>query len=165
MFLSETARAGARELWKTTAPNKCRFHFWLVLHDKCWTSDRLQRHGLPHHGPCALCSQEDEQLHHLLIHCVYSREVWFKCLRHHRFSYAAPLPGEKTCEWWLRSRKQLPKPHHATYDSLVMLITWKLWVDRNERTFRHQAKWRPSNLVHNICQDFVQWGRTNLVRS
>jgi hypothetical protein len=31
---------------------------WLVLLGRCWTSERLQRHGLPNRGNCTLCSQE-----------------------------------------------------------------------------------------------------------
>jgi hypothetical protein len=27
---------------------KCRFFMWLVAHNRCWTTDRLARRGLPH---------------------------------------------------------------------------------------------------------------------
>ncbi|KQJ82385.1 hypothetical protein BRADI_5g08686v3 [Brachypodium distachyon] len=27
---------------------RCRFFTWLAVRNRCWTGDRLQRHGLPH---------------------------------------------------------------------------------------------------------------------
>jgi hypothetical protein len=81
LFTGQTVLQGAKELWKTRAPNSCRLFFWLALLGRCWTSDRLLRHGLPNHAPCALCSQEEQTIDHLLLRCVVSREVWFKVLR------------------------------------------------------------------------------------
>jgi hypothetical protein len=41
---------------------------------RCWTSDRLRRHGLKDSRTRALCAQEVETLDHLLADCVFSRE-------------------------------------------------------------------------------------------
>jgi hypothetical protein len=49
---------------------------------RCWTSLRLQQHGLDNDGPCALCLQCSECLDHLLVGCSYSRQVWFTSLSH-----------------------------------------------------------------------------------
>jgi hypothetical protein len=35
-------------IWKSWAPNKCRFFLWLVAHNRCWTADRLARRNLSH---------------------------------------------------------------------------------------------------------------------
>jgi hypothetical protein len=35
-------------IWKSWAPNKCRFFLWLVAHNHCWTDDRLACCDLPH---------------------------------------------------------------------------------------------------------------------
>jgi hypothetical protein len=56
------------------------FFEWLVLHGRCWTSDRLRCHGLSDRDVCALCAQEVETLDHLLLSCVHSRETWFRVL-------------------------------------------------------------------------------------
>lgn len=131
-FLTQTEVLGARQLWNTEAPNKCRFLMWLVLHGRCWTSERLQRHGLRNHGPCALCSQLPEALNHLLLSCVFSREVWFKVLRRLGWHTLAPRAHDTLVDWWLRSRKQIGKPRRHAFDSLVILVTWLLWLERNE---------------------------------
>jgi hypothetical protein len=53
------------------------------LNNKCWTAERLARRGLQHPSVCPLCDQEQETMQHLLISCIFSRDVWaavFTCL-------------------------------------------------------------------------------------
>jgi hypothetical protein len=57
LFLGQTVIEGAKQLWKTKAPNKARFFMWLVLLWRCWTSEQLRRHGLRSDDSCAICSQ------------------------------------------------------------------------------------------------------------
>jgi hypothetical protein len=80
-FHGQTVILGAKELWNTKAPNNCRFFGWLILHGRCWTADRRQRHGLQDSAACALCSQGTETIDHLLLGCVFAHEVWYKVLR------------------------------------------------------------------------------------
>jgi hypothetical protein len=89
-FNDQGAILGARQLWKTRAPNQCRFYIWLVLLGRCWTSERLQHHGLCNNGPCVQCSQETESLDHLLAQCVFSREVWFRVLQRCGWQHLSP---------------------------------------------------------------------------
>jgi hypothetical protein len=49
---------GAAELWKARAPAKCKFFFWLLLHERLWTAARRKRHGLQDDDACSLCDQE-----------------------------------------------------------------------------------------------------------
>jgi hypothetical protein len=76
LFLGRVDILGARQIWNTLMPGKCKFFAWLVLHDRCWTSDRLHRHGLKDSDTCALCAQEVETLDHLLVDCAFSQETW-----------------------------------------------------------------------------------------
>uniref|UniRef100_A0A453SEC5 Reverse transcriptase zinc-binding domain-containing protein n=3 Tax=Aegilops tauschii subsp. strangulata TaxID=200361 RepID=A0A453SEC5_AEGTS len=69
-----------RLTWKSWAPPKVKFFLWLVSLDRCWTADRLARHGLQHHNSCPLCCQEPETMRHLLLGCSFSRHVWFEIL-------------------------------------------------------------------------------------
>jgi hypothetical protein len=61
-------------IWKSWAPPKCRFFMWLVAHQRCWTADRLAKRGLPHPDCCPLCDQEEENIQHLLVGCVFARD-------------------------------------------------------------------------------------------
>ena len=52
----------------------------LVAHNRCLTADRLAKGGLPHLGRCLLYDQAEETTEHLLISCVFSRQVWYNIL-------------------------------------------------------------------------------------
>jgi hypothetical protein len=89
LFLGRTCIAGAERIWKFQAPGRCRFFGWLV-HDRCWTSNRLRRHGLRDSDDCALCAQEVETLDHLLLGCVHSWETWFRIMRYYGMQHLTP---------------------------------------------------------------------------
>jgi hypothetical protein len=72
-----------KRIWKSWAPLRCKLFIWLALNNKCWTAERLARRGLQHPSVCPLCDQEQETMQHLLISCIFSRDVWaavFTCL-------------------------------------------------------------------------------------
>jgi hypothetical protein len=69
-FLGSISFVPFQRIWKTWAPPKCHFFLWLAAHKKCWTADRLTRHGMNHPDKCPLCDQEEETIDHLLISCV-----------------------------------------------------------------------------------------------
>ena len=37
--------------------------------------------------------------------------------------------------WWTDARKQIPKVGRRGFDSLVILVCWIIWKERNDRTF------------------------------
>jgi len=74
-FIGMSFLRGAKELWKARAPSKCKFFFWLLLHDRLWTAARRMRHGLQDGDVCALCDQEQETARHLAGECVFAQEV------------------------------------------------------------------------------------------
>ena len=139
MFLGSSPVLGAKQIWWTAAPPRVRTFFWLTLHGSCWTGDRRFRHGLQAFNVCIMCDQEPETMDHILIACCYSREVWHLWL--HKIHLQLPLGdhGEPALHWWLRARKLVTKPFRRGFDSLVFLIGWMLWKERNARTFRSVA--------------------------
>uniref|UniRef100_A0ACD6AS56 Uncharacterized protein n=1 Tax=Avena sativa TaxID=4498 RepID=A0ACD6AS56_AVESA len=48
--------------------------------DRCWTAERLARHGLQHHPRCPLCDQAMENIRHLLLECPVARQAWHETL-------------------------------------------------------------------------------------
>jgi hypothetical protein len=161
-FLGLTEQLGAKQLWKIRAPNKCHFFLWLVLPGRCWTSERLHRHGLPNQGNCALCSQEVESIEHLLVRCVYSREVWFRVLRQRQWQALVPSGQEAIVDWWLASRKRVHKPFRANFDSIFALVSWQFWNERNVRVFR-QTSSLPHKLTERIVEELQWWSSARLV--
>jgi hypothetical protein len=132
LFNGQIAIQGAPQLWKTQPPNKCHFFVWLMFLERCWTTERLHRHSLSSTDECALCSQDSEQIDHLLLQCAYSREVWYKVLQHCGWKTLSSAPHDHFTEWWLRSRKRVAKPHRRAFDSLTICVVWSLWLQRNE---------------------------------
>jgi hypothetical protein len=161
LFVSQSVSLGAKEIWKVRAPNKCMLFFWQVMHEHVWTSEHLHNHGLDNHGPCALCSQEVESLNHLFVGCSYSREIWFKCLRHIGLRQLMPLADDSLLEWWLRSRKQTTKARIKAFDSFIFLVTWHLCLERNARVFRSSVASLSgliqTSLINAICGVKLVW--------
>lgn len=54
-------------VWNSWAPPKCKFFAWLIIKDRVWTADRLQRRGWPNCNLCQLCKRELETAAHLLF--------------------------------------------------------------------------------------------------
>jgi len=72
-----------------------------VAHKKCWTADRLARKGLPHPTVCPLSDQVEETIDHLLISCVFSRQMWFNVLQGLGLQALAPGPDDLIFDdWW-----------------------------------------------------------------
>jgi hypothetical protein len=90
-------------IWKSWAPNKCRFFLLLVAHNRCWTADRLARHNLPHPDWCPLCDQAEETIHHLLATCVFARQFWSNLLQQVGLPGLSPGTSEISFDdWWGR---------------------------------------------------------------
>lgn len=105
---------------------KVKLFYWLGLHGRLWTGDRRKRHGLQDDDLCALCDQASETTDHLLLSCVYSREVWFRILTRcgRNMNMLAPTDTDLLLSWWLQSREALPESFRRGFDSLTMLVTW-----------------------------------------
>ena len=97
-------------IWKSWAPAKCKFFMWLVTHNRCWTADRLAKRGLPHPDQCLLCDQEEEDIQHLLVGCVFSRDFWFSLLSRFGFAALAPQPSDQSFDNWWKKVDSAPQP-------------------------------------------------------
>jgi hypothetical protein len=81
---------------------------------------------------CIFCDQAAETMDHIILGCVYSREVWATCLR--RFllhDLVVVVQEEGVMVWWTNSRKRLPKEIRRGFDSLFFLVGWLLQKERN----------------------------------
>lgn len=128
-----------KRLWRSWAPLKAKFFVWLVVWNRCWTSDRLRRRGLPHPASCPLCDQSDEDINHIMLSCVFSREVWFLTLSWTGMGQLAPTPGDESFQsWWRRSARRLTKDRRKAFNTFVILVAWEIWKHRNGVVFEAQ---------------------------
>lgn len=79
-FAGSTSLLGARELWRSKVPPRVKFFGWLALHKCLWTAARRKRHGLQDQDDCVLCGQAPETVEHLILGCVFARQLWCSLL-------------------------------------------------------------------------------------
>nr|AWA44606.1 UPI0001A870D1 related cluster [Saccharum spontaneum] len=79
---------------------------------------------------------------HLLIACVFCREVWYKVLQVLGLQQLTPNLVESFCEWWLQTRKRVPKAHRRGFDALVLLVSWMIWKGRRRYGHRLKQSWQ-----------------------
>ncbi|KAG2655420.1 hypothetical protein PVAP13_1KG010501, partial [Panicum virgatum] len=85
--------------------------------------------------------QESKTISHLLVGCSFSRQVWYRVLLRGRWHSVLPQhPATIFTDWWLTSRKKFGKVERKCFDSLVILIFWIIWKERNRRTFDHTSR-------------------------
>ncbi|GJN31673.1 hypothetical protein PR202_gn00025 [Eleusine coracana subsp. coracana] len=143
---------GAKQLSKAMAQQRCKFFVWLALLDRCWTSERLHRHNMRDDDVCAFCAQERESIQHLLLTCVFSRQVWSHLLSPLRLVYLMPTEESNMVDWWTTTRKLIHKDKRKGFDTLVILSWWLLWKERNSLVFNNSYK-QPSSLVSYIQEE------------
>ncbi|XP_066320259.1 uncharacterized protein [Miscanthus floridulus] len=153
-FTRMTSLVGAKQVWRAATPPKVKF-FWLALHGRLCTPERRQRHGLQQEATCTLCDQHHEILDHLLASCTYTCEV-----RHllamtglQRFG---PSHDARLADWWQQTRADVPRSLRRGFDSLVLLVSWILWKERNRRTFHNVTK-SPAQVFSLICDEADSW--------
>jgi hypothetical protein len=84
-----------------------KFFLWLAIHGRLWTAERWKRHGLQDDDACVLCGQLPETIDHLLLSCVYAREVWWRAFHHIHLQHLVPLADDELRPWWLQTHALL----------------------------------------------------------
>jgi hypothetical protein len=149
MFQGSKSCGAWRLIWRTWAPPRVKFFHWLAHKDRCWTAERLQRHGLQHHPRCLLCDQEPESMQHLLLACPLSRHVWHDTLALLRLTCRPPDNEPSLSEWWILARQATPKQMRKGLATVTLLIPWLIWKHRNACVFEGE---RPT--VQRVCEQF-----------
>jgi hypothetical protein len=65
-----------KAIWTSKSIPKIDMFVWTMAHRGILTGENLRRRGWEGPHRCPLCSQEEETTDHLLLSCVYSKEVW-----------------------------------------------------------------------------------------
>ena len=155
-FEGSTALLGAKELGKTKAPPKVKFFMWLVLHRRIWIANRRLRHGLQDSDDCNLCSQASETCDHLFVGCVTTRQLWYRLLLPLGLQDLTPLTEESLGIWWLRQRERLSADSRPPFDTLLLLITWTIWKERNNRVFNRITS-NLAAIAQEVRQGTLRW--------
>ncbi|GJN12867.1 hypothetical protein PR202_ga31184 [Eleusine coracana subsp. coracana] len=99
-------------------------------------ADRLARRGMPHPESCVLCDQQDESIQHILIGCVFAKQVWFNLLHKVGLSSLAPQADDNSFEdWWVKTDRLALSIFKKGVNSLIILGAWMIWKQRNDVVF------------------------------
>jgi ribonuclease HI len=119
---------------------------WLAGKDKVLTWESLRRRGWEGPGIYPLCRHAQEDIHHLLIHCDFSREVWLSLLSHLNLHSTWSGRTVSDCFFkWLTNRF-LP-------NNLAALVCWNLWIERNFALFEDRAP-SPKAVIYRVLSLF-----------
>lgn len=77
-------------MWNWPMPPHLRICIWRAIRNKLPTRDLLQRRKFLNESVCVLCSQVDEDLHHLLFKCNSSLMLWKAHFPHLEFFPKGP---------------------------------------------------------------------------
>nr|XP_040251384.1 uncharacterized protein LOC120968563 [Aegilops tauschii subsp. strangulata] len=147
--------------WKSRAPLQCQMFSWLALRNRCWTSDRLARRGLPHQDSYPFCNQEEDTINHILLTCVLSREVWTHIC--HALEEPTWAPGgEEVLSTWCQDRAK----HDLcikTSRAIILLGLWQLWKHRNTVVFDNAAP-SVAMVMRQVEQEGRAWWSAGLMK-
>ncbi|KAL0427275.1 UNVERIFIED_CONTAM: hypothetical protein Slati_2902300 [Sesamum latifolium] len=123
---------GWQFLWRAKVPPKVKSLAWRACQEAIPVSCNVRRRGLSISTLCMHCGLEQEDGFHVLLRCLFSRQVWaLLCLPWRWINFA-----EGTTEDWMRS---VWKELKGADFSLFLLICWNLWWSRNQLAFEEVA--------------------------
>jgi hypothetical protein len=94
---------------------------WFTIKERLWTADWLERHGLNHPSECVFCCQEPETSAHIILQCLFFRQIWYMLLlgfRLHRFSPSADL---EIPLWWSSLSAAVPRSRRKEINALALV--------------------------------------------
>lgn len=87
----------------------------------------MAKRGLTQPNVCPLCDQEQETIQHLLVSCVFSREVWTIILNGLRMLAIILQPdGKSFSGWWSGAVNRVPKEVKKGLNSLIILVAGEI---------------------------------------
>jgi hypothetical protein len=92
------------------------------------------------------------------MQCPFAREVWFRCLRGLEIQVQEPQQGSTLEDWWGTTRARFRSKARKSFDSFVILTSWKLWKHRNAHVFNNvRLQQTAALLAQQVSEEFVVW--------
>ena len=68
------------------------------------------------------------------------------------FQHLRPNDDSSLVDWWQQAWVEVPESFRRGFDSLVLLVSWEVWKERNRRTFDGNNK-TPAQVLALIRDD------------
>ncbi|GAB2270288.1 hypothetical protein Dimus_038835 [Dionaea muscipula] len=123
-------------IWASLAAPRARFFCWLVWQYKVKTCSFLHRLGALGQNQnllCVFCSESDEDVDHLFLHCRYVWVLWTRCFSWWGFDGVIPGSVGALLAWWsgMPVRRQFKK----LWLAIPSVVIWYTWRSRNRLRF------------------------------
>jgi hypothetical protein len=77
---------------------------------------------------------------HLLVSCVFAREVWVQILSKVGLQHLSPDRDERGFQdWWRLVERRVPVARRKGFNSMVALGAWWIWKHRNSCVFEDSS--------------------------
>lgn len=67
-----------------------------------------------------------------------------------------PLDEQDIATWWLQQRRRVDRDSRLIFDSLLLLVAWCLWKERNARSFTRTPS-SVGEVVNAITREGTDW--------
>ena len=126
-----------RIIWNPALPPRLRFFGWEASWGKVLTLDQLKRRGRALANRCFLCEEDEEDINHLLLHCIKARMLWDLLFAIVGTSWVAP----ETVNQMLLSWQGTPmgKKRIKIWNAAPICLFWTVWFNRNMLVFENRA--------------------------
>ncbi|XP_047260664.1 uncharacterized protein LOC124893864, partial [Capsicum annuum] len=130
---------------------KWRFIMFVVIHQRLYTKDRLDKWGIHPSRMCALCEEELEDHQHLFFKCSVSWAIWKRML------LAWQGITRRNMGWtdeiqWISTHAKGKHLRAAILRMSFVATVYHIWLERDQRTFQ-QKKRTIDTLIKRIIQD------------
>ncbi|RVX20164.1 hypothetical protein CK203_004515 [Vitis vinifera] len=124
----------ARGIWVDRVPTKVCFFAWEATWGKVLTLDRLQIRGVQLPNCCFLCGCEEENVNHILLHCIVTRALWDIIFGLLDMKWVLPESVKEALTSWRGSF--VGKKRKQIWKFIPLCIFWTVWKERNRLAFR-----------------------------
>ena len=139
----------SRCIWVATVPTKVAFFAWEAMWGKVLTLDRLQRRGVQLPNCCFLCGCEEENVNHILIHCIVVRALWDIVLGLVDVKWVFPETVKEVLISW--RGPFVGKKRKKVWKFILLCIFWTVWKERNRLAFRGGGGFECSKVKEFFC--------------
>ncbi|RVW52750.1 putative ribonuclease H protein [Vitis vinifera] len=124
----------SRSIWVDRVPTKVCFFAWEATWGKVLTLDRLQIRGVQFPNCCFLCGCEEENVNHILLHCIVTRALWDIIFGLVDVKWVFPETVKETLTSW--RGPFVGKKRKKIWKSIPSCIFWTIWKERNRLAFK-----------------------------
>nr|POE61120.1 putative ribonuclease h protein [Quercus suber] len=134
----ETSDFHGKWIWKLQSLPKIKIFLWKCLHMSLPVKAILAYRGFGDLGGCDSCTELDESIIHVLRECPIAKNFWVQssCPISLKQSFSDDL-----VTWIKKNALDSFKAHGKDYRwcNFFLLGLWNLWLQRNNKAFRHQS--------------------------